>query len=361
MSQVYQSRSKLKATSKIKVQRAANIQLVKNLAESLVSKDGRTFPYMLQNSQGKTHLLIGKKEAFIWSSLYTPRSITDIADRYFTRFQTVGDDFVIHVVNRWLQRGILTLANSNNTDKTSPKLSINFVGFDKWASTVYRYLGWFLGNNLVIYSIVGLSIGALLLYIPTSLTTFRPESTFSIIDNSLLFIIIGIISSLLHELGHVLMCKRFGVSIPQAGIRFIWGVPTLYLDLSGLWARPRQERVLISLAGVLVNLSIAGLAALAVVWEIAPDWRTIGEYFVLYNIISIVFNLLPFAKFDGYYILIDILDRPDLRESAFTGIFRHSKSKITWAYIIATVITSGLLCAYTVTWWLNLWGRLVPK
>jgi putative peptide zinc metalloprotease protein len=122
-----------------------------------------------------------------------------------------------------------------------------------------------------------------------------------------------------HELGHALVAKHFGLRVPTMGIAFLVLWPVLYTDTTEAWKlRSRGQRLLVTAAGMATELALAGLAALA--WCFLPDGPARSVAFVVASVTSVltlVVNLNPFMRFDGYYLLADWLDEPNLQPRSF--------------------------------------------
>ncbi len=122
-----------------------------------------------------------------------------------------------------------------------------------------------------------------------------------------------------HELGHGYMARHFKVSVPVMGVAFMVLAPMLYTETTDAWRlKDRRHRLLIDAAGVMVEIAIAALALF--LWAFLPDgpWRS-ACYFVAATawIMSVVVNLSPFMRFDGYHILADALGMFNLGPRAF--------------------------------------------
>lgn len=123
----------------------------------------------------------------------------------------------------------------------------------------------------------------------------------------------------LHELGHALTATRYGLRVAHMGVAFVVMWPMLYTDTGESWRLHRsRQRLAIASAGVLTELAIAGLATLA--WNLASDGSALKQaLFYLAStawLISLALNVSPFMRFDGYFILSDALDLPNLHERA---------------------------------------------
>jgi putative peptide zinc metalloprotease protein len=121
----------------------------------------------------------------------------------------------------------------------------------------------------------------------------------------------------IHEFGHGLSCKVFGGEVHEMGALLLCLSPALYCNVSDAWTLPNKwHRIIISAAGIYVELIIASLATF--VW-----WNTHNHPFVsnlalslmvVCSVSTIVFNANPLMRYDGYYVLADWLEIPNLRE-----------------------------------------------
>ncbi|OBV38942.1 HlyD family efflux transporter periplasmic adaptor subunit [Janthinobacterium psychrotolerans] len=128
-----------------------------------------------------------------------------------------------------------------------------------------------------------------------------------------------VLAKVLHELAHAYTCKYYGVRVPAMGVALMMMWPLLYTDTSEAWKlTSRRARLAIGAAGVLAELMLAGLAAL--LWSLAPDGGFKSAMYVLAAVTwvsTLAINLNPFMRFDGYYLLMDLLDVPNLSERSF--------------------------------------------
>lgn len=126
-------------------------------------------------------------------------------------------------------------------------------------------------------------------------------------------------SKILHEFGHAWVAKHFGCRVGSMGVAFIVAWPVLYTDASGAWRlRSRRQRIAIGAAGMLTEATLAAWATLA--WSFLPDGMLRSAAFMLATttwLLTLAVNLNPFARFDGYFLLADALNVPNLQPRAF--------------------------------------------
>jgi putative peptide zinc metalloprotease protein len=123
----------------------------------------------------------------------------------------------------------------------------------------------------------------------------------------------------LHEMGHAYTAVRLGCQVPAMGLAFMLMTPMLYTDVTDAWRLPsRRQRMKIDFAGIAVELMIACIATF--MWSFLPDGMTKSTAFLLATsslLMSLAINLSPFMRFDGYFILADLVGIPNLQPRAF--------------------------------------------
>jgi putative peptide zinc metalloprotease protein len=121
-----------------------------------------------------------------------------------------------------------------------------------------------------------------------------------------------------HELGHAAACARFGVRPGPIGATLYFVYPALYSDVSGAWALKRWQRVVVDLGGAYFQILVAGMVACA-----ALRWPTSAANTALWLIVaSLTLSLNPVLKFDGYWVLADLLGVVNLGDQP-RRILRH--------------------------------------
>ena len=128
----------------------------------------------------------------------------------------------------------------------------------------------------------------------------------------------------LHEFGHAYFCRRFDGEVHVMGVMLMIFTPIPYVDASSSWGlRSRWQRALIGAAGMIVELFVAALATQ--VWaRTGPGTLHSLAYNMMFvaSVSTVVFNVNPLLRFDGYYIVSDLLEIPNLSQRAI-GVLRH--------------------------------------
>jgi putative peptide zinc metalloprotease protein len=122
-----------------------------------------------------------------------------------------------------------------------------------------------------------------------------------------------------HELGHAYTAVRLGCQVPTIGVAFMLMTPMLYTDVTDAWRlQSRRQRMKIDFAGIAVELLIACLATF--LWSFLPEGKLKSIAFLLATsslLMSLAINLSPFMRFDGYFILADLVGIPNLQPRSF--------------------------------------------
>jgi putative peptide zinc metalloprotease protein len=177
---------------------------------------------------------------------------------------------------------------------------------------------------------VGVMAAALLL-VGTHFEAFRSKlpnyhEFFSLKTVAYLWVALGCVK-VIHEFGHGLSCKRFGGEVHEMGGLLLCFSPALYCNVSDAWTLPNKwHRIIISAAGIYVELIIAAISTF-VWWNSAthPFVNNMAlSLMVVCSVSTVVFNANPLMRYDGYYVLADLLEIPNLRERAnryLTNVF----------------------------------------
>ena len=139
-------------------------------------------------------------------------------------------------------------------------------------------------------------------------------------ENLLLMALVFPVAKLIHEFGHALAVKAKGGEVHEMGVMLLVLMPVPYVDASASLAfREKRDRMLVGAAGMLSELLFAALAMF--VWvNVEPGLVRALAYnvMVVAGISTLIFNINPLLRFDGYYILADYLEIPNLGQRANT-------------------------------------------
>jgi len=133
------------------------------------------------------------------------------------------------------------------------------------------------------------------------------------------FYVLALVTMCWHEIGHGHACKHFGARVPSMGFLLIYLTPAFYTDTSEAVVKASSgQNFIISLAGVWSELLICAVATI-VWWGTPPDTTVHSVAYMLVlitGIASVMINWNPLIKLDGYYMLCELMELPELKESA---------------------------------------------
>jgi len=157
----------------------------------------------------------------------------------------------------------------------------------------------------------------------------------------------------LHEFGHGLSCKHFGIPVRRAGMLLIFFAPVPYVDVSGSWRiSERTRRLAISAAGMYLELFVAFGALL--LWtpdSLEPFDRLCVDVVLLAGLNTVAFNANPLMRFDGYYIMADAVGIPNLSGESrryLSNLVRFWLRGLDISEIAGTPFTRRFIKAYSV-------------
>jgi putative peptide zinc metalloprotease protein len=201
------------------------------------------------------------------------------------------------------------------------KTRIAFNGADKYITRLYDAFGkvFFRKISVVLISLVSLvGISLLTFHLRTDhismtdLLTWKGSYVFG-----LPLIYVGALAvMILHECGHALTCKYFGRKVGAMGFMLYCGFPCFFTDVTDAWMLPKRKQVLVDGAGVIVNVFVGAVFSIIAFLFSSSAMNAICIKASILNFMAVVLNLVPFLKYDGYYIISDLLDEPNLREEA---------------------------------------------
>lgn len=166
-----------------------------------------------------------------------------------------------------------------------------------------------------------------------------------------------IIIKILHELGHAYTAHHFGAHVPVMGVAFLLMFPVLYTDTTDAWRiSSRRERALIDAGGMIVEFAIACIAIF--LWSFLPDGPSRSAAFFAATsswVLSLMVNLNPCMRFDGYYLLSDLCGFENMQASGFQ-LGRWKMRELLWGLGVSQPIKTtprkqiGLLTYAYATW-----------
>jgi putative peptide zinc metalloprotease protein len=245
-------------------------------------------------------------------------------------------DYAQSLVNRASEMGLL-LGSGHSTANfiKQKKLSIESAKKLRRVAGVYflfipvwnpdRFLGatvWVfkaLCNRWTGAAAAALSVGALWILL-TAGPMLDPTAIFSLTPGTVLYLWVTIaLAKLVHEFAHAYSAKSLGLHVPEMGVAFLIFFPCLYCNTTDAWRlADRKERMAISAAGIIAEALLAMCATYLWYFTRSGIVNSLAAYLMTVSLAStILFNGNPLLKFDGYFILTDLLRIPNLAQKSW--------------------------------------------
>ena len=336
------------------------------LADSLVSSSSRKLPirkrpdlqarrqryqgriyWVVKDPVGLQYYRFEEEEYAILQMLDGDSSLDEIAERFEREFppQTIRTEELQQFIGM-LHRSGLVITDApgqgqqlvkRRAEKTKQErlatlaniLSLRFKGVDpeRFFNFIYPYIRWFFSVTAMCVCItIGLAALTLIVVQFDVFHSRLPDfHSFFKAKNWLWLGLTLCVTKILHEFGHGLSCKHFGGECHEIGVMFLVLTPCLYCNVSDSWMLPnRWHRAAIGAAGMYVELVLASICTF-IWWFTSPgspvSYICLNVMFIS-SVSTLMFNANPLLRYDGYYILSDILEIPNLRQKASTILNR---------------------------------------
>jgi putative peptide zinc metalloprotease protein len=293
---------------------------------------------ILKNPDNGNYFKLSQEGFFIWELLNGKKTMHTITLALADIFNVFAPDRVAALISKLGTTGFVENVEVDNLSlQKTQSLPRRLVGMlrsvlefryafgdaDKFLTRVYNkgvnkiFTTWG-KNTIAIIAIAG--------FIAFMATTIETIDTFRVMpDVWWLFaglIPATIISVALHELGHAFAVKSFGHEVHYMGVGWFWVSPVAFTDTSDMWLSTRGPRIFVNLAGVMMDVLVAGTCSLIVVLISNPYIQAFLWLFALYTYVNAFRMMSPLQELDGYYVLMDLVDKPHLRESAVKWLIR---------------------------------------
>lgn len=284
------------------------------------------------------------EEAFVLDRLDGQATAQSICQAFGDRFRphTLSTDELERFIGQLVMQGLVVseaggygkiLADRGRASqsrrilsKVSSILAIRFRGIDpdRLLGWMLSWLGWLFSPGMLFGSLILVAAAVMLVIVQFETLLQRlPEARAMLTPANLAWLgVLLCIVKVLHELGHGLTCKRFGGECRELGVMLLVFMPTLYCNVTDIWmVRDKWKRIAVSAAGLWVEAVIASVCTL-LWWFSAPGlFHTLClNLMFLCGISTFVFNGNPLLRYDGYFVLADLLEIPNLQQRSASAV-----------------------------------------
>ncbi|MGB7345057.1 MAG: HlyD family efflux transporter periplasmic adaptor subunit [Pirellulaceae bacterium] len=316
-----------------------------DLQQSRIRMGGQDF-IVVKDPLARAYFYFSQREWSILELLNGNRSIPELVSACAQRFAPdfVSQDALLHFLTDAKSKGLLHLGPTKigyrpNPAKPSAKrfnpLAIRMPGINPDAAldSVQPIAAWIAKPLLGAAWCLVVACAAMTVLVHFETFSQHVAIAASHTTVSWWLMIAGVVSvtKIIHELSHAISCKLFGGECRELGVMFLIGVPCLYCDVSDAWMIPqRWKRILISAAGMMAELAIAAIAVFA--WRfldagVARDLCV--SVIVVCSVSTVLFNGNPLLRYDGYFILSDLVGIPNLASQS-QQVIRNWTSRVIW-------------------------------
>ncbi len=289
---------------------------------------------------------LGLEEFSILKMLDGRASLTDIKTRFETSFPPKKLSLSrLHDMIGQLYRCGLLLAEAPGQSRSLLKReeeSIRWRRFGVWTNLLairFRgcdpstFLEWLYARCRILFTRPAASLCAVMALCAALLVLVQwdtiqrrlPEAQVLLRYDNLLWIAVTLACvKVLHELGHALMCRHFGGDCHEMGVMLLVLTPCLYCNVTDAWMlRSKWQRMAISGAGILVEVVLASIATF-LWWFSHPGWihAMCLNVMIVCSVGTILFNGNPLLRYDGYYLLADLVEAPNLWDQSRAALRR---------------------------------------
>jgi putative peptide zinc metalloprotease protein len=297
----------------------------------------------------RTHFQCSEQDYQILQWLESSSSIDSLVNRFHETFRPrrLTTAALVSFLSQCLSAGVVRGTIPSRTDLTRPRVQsqtdtapvfglvrscAQFVlklfqlrfslgnpdRFIQFAAQPFLFLfGW---PGFAMCTFVMVASGYLVLMRFTEFVSCLP--TWSIIRSPSALIGFGfvfVVTRVIHEFGHAVACKRFGVPCKDIGLLLSFGMICPYVDITDAWSvGSRRKRIVIALGGIYFEAIVAAIAGIA--WYISVESWMHDLFFRIMLVSSattLLFNANPFLKYDGYFVLSDCIGMQNIRERAW--------------------------------------------
>ncbi|MBL7161174.1 MAG: PqqD family peptide modification chaperone [Anaerolineales bacterium] len=292
--------------------------------------------YVLKNLRQGKYLRLDERQYFLWNLMDGENTLQDIAVAYMSEYDVLDINSLITLLNQLENGGFLTTKKTSVYDQLRTNIlgrglghwlkaigkgflqkEFPIRGMDKFYTRTYNYgIKYFYTKPVqilfLIIAVVGLAAFGIL--VAGGKYSLLEGGTSSLTIGVVALYIARTIALFIHEGGHAYTCKHYGREIHKSGVMIYYGSLAFYVDSTDIWLESRIPRIMVSWGGPYTGFILGGAAS---IFALVSPWTVpngLAYQFAFLLILDSIFNLNPLLKWDGYYILMDILEMPSLRK-----------------------------------------------
>lgn len=296
--------------------------------------------YVVKDPIGLKYYRFKAEEYFLLQQLDGKRTLLEVKKAFERKYrpQTITVDDLVRFCSQLHEAGVATIDTPEQTEvfvKRRRKkiwkkvrgavgnilyIKIPIIDPERLLTRMYPYFRWIFTPYFVVISLLFMLTAGLM--VMSQWTEFMERMpTFQSFFNTRTIIYFWCslaIVKIIHEFGHGLTAKHFGGEVHEMGALLLCLTPALYCDVTDSWLLPNKwHRIWISAAGIYVECFLASLATFCWFYSNPGLFNSLMlATMFLCSVNTVMFNANPLMRYDGYYVLSDYLEIPNLRVKA---------------------------------------------
>lgn len=330
--------------------------------------------FIIHNTVTNKYIKMGREELFLLKSYDCSNSdpgntsdewdpdVKEMAKQKFIELELLVDDDYQKPVSSKIKKFSIRQLKDLNLSK------IKLLEFNptELLNKIYPVISLILSPAAaVVYMALIVGAGVLLSQNSTEISAILTNfsNNFKISEMIILYVL-SILGLIIHEAAHAITCKKYYGEVKNVGIMLFYLQFSMFTDVSGIYMmKGKLKKILILGAGVISQWVVSSIAVIAFVIGLKTGYSMdLLLYFAIVNTALSLFNLVPFVKFDGYWILTVFLGTYNLREYSFeylvSKILNKSVPNITKANRIIYTFYGLFSIIFTILFWFIILNNL---
>ena len=232
-------------------------------------------------------------------------------------------------------------------------VQIPLVNPDKFLNRTVHRVSWMFSKAFLVVWLLGMAAAGMVVYSRFS-DIVQPLNGILATKNLAFLWVAFVLLKVWHELGHAYACKVFGGFVPEMGTVLIAGTPAAFVDASSAWSFPERHKRLVVMCGGMFFESLVFIPCVFVwAFSSSPFLQSCSyQLLVMASVVTFFFNANPLMKFDGYFILSELVGIQNLRPRAdahIKGILATNLVGVARKKSTDSLKTRALLVGYGVS------------
>ncbi len=293
-----------------------DIDTILELSEKIEFNPLNKNEFILSNIHHQHYLKINLETYHLLSLIDGIKSLSQICEEYNAMYQKniTTSDIENLLYGKLSIYGILKGSEDNIKPYQKPSyLNLSFTIINqKLLSKIVTYFCFLFKLKTAIFTSVS-SISLIIIFLLTNIDFYN---AFSLQDSLIYFFLIKAISVTFHEIGHATSAYYFGAKTGGVGGGFYLFKPVYYTDVTDIWRLKKWQRIIVNLSGVYFEFIFCALLSLIAFFVNHHLLLMIAVFVSIHSL----FNLIPLLRSDGYWILSDLINKPNLLKHGYIKI-----------------------------------------